>query len=65
MTALAGMLVAVFVVQAPMTSLDRALHGPPSALAARAQLPALDVRAWTIACRSASVRASLRPHACS
>ena len=37
----------------------------PSALAARAQLPALDVKARTIACRSASVRASLRPHACS
>lgn len=34
MTALAGMLVVVFVVQAPMTSLDRALHGPPSAAAA-------------------------------
>jgi len=34
MAALAGMLVAVFVVQAPMTSLDRALHGPPSTVAA-------------------------------
>lgn len=32
--ALAAMLVAVFVVQGPLTSLDRALHGPPSALAA-------------------------------
>ncbi len=34
MAALAAMLVAVFVVQGPMTGLDRALHGPPSALAA-------------------------------
>ncbi|WP_145998368.1 hypothetical protein [Caulobacter flavus] len=34
MTALAAMLVAVFVVQGPMTSLDRALHGPPGAVAA-------------------------------